>query len=954
MPPEDDVLPAEERPVPAAVSPTANSPGYITESDLEEDLEEEDDKDHEEDPVDYPTNKDDDDDEEEESFRDDANDEEEDKDEDEEGEEEHLTLSDSVPPPVYRTTTRMSIRAQTPIPFPSETEVARLLTIPTLPPLPLTSYSSPLPQIPSSPLPPSPTHLLGYRSAMIWLTAESPSTSHLLPLPPPIVLPHTRASMAMMTAAAPSTYILTPPLGIPPLLPIPLPTSPPPLLLPSTNRRADVLEVTLPPQKREIGYGITNVWEDPDEIIEEIPMTDVAELGQRMTNFVTIVRQDTDEIYGRLDNAQDDRLLMSGHLNLLRKDRRSHALTARIMKSDARASREAWTPARDPTHPDVPKEADSSSYIRLCCSYVYSLLARDVDRSQNGKDNHDSGMGVRRQAPLARECTYPDFMKCKPLYFKGTGIDVIERSTANANTANNQRGTRKGQKATCFECGAQGHFKRECPKLKNNNRGNPVGNGNAPVEVYAVGHAGTNLDFNVFMSTFLLNNHYAFILFDTGVDRSFVSTAFSSQIDITPTTLDHYYDVKLTDERIIRLNTIIQGCTLNFLNHPFNINLMLVKLGSFDVIVGMDWLEMYQAVIVCAEKIIRIPWGYETLIVRGDKSDRGSKTRLNIISCTKTQKYMLKGCNAFLAHVTTKKAEDKSKEKRLEEWNFRLIMPGAAPVARAPYRLAFSKMKELSDQLQELSDKELNKLVMKNGYPLSRIDDLFDQLQGSNVYSKIDLRSGHPQHRVREEDIPKAAFRTRSGHYEFQVMPFGLTNAPTIFIDLNNWHIIRKTDRESERTIQTLKDILHAYVIDFGKGWVNHFPLVEFSYNNSYQASIKAAPFEALYGRKCRSPVYWAEVREAQLIGPELVKETTEKIIKIKQRIEATHDRQKSYADLKYRSMEFQVGDKVMLKVLPWKGVVRFGKQGKLNPRYVGPFKVLEKVGAISYKLKLP
>ncbi|GJZ01137.1 hypothetical protein Tco_0519098 [Tanacetum coccineum] len=121
-----------------------------------------------------------------------------------------------------------------------------------------------------------------------------------------------------------------------------------------------------------------------------------------------------------------------------------------------------------------------------------------------------------------------------------------------------------------------------------------------------------------------------------------------------------------------------------------------------------------------------------------------------------------------------------------------------------------------------------------------------------------------------------------------------------------------------------------------------------------YHASIKAAPFEALYGRKCRSPVCWTEVGEAQILGPELIQETTERIVQIKQRMQAARDRQKSYADLKRKPMEFQVGDKVMLKVSPWKGVVRFGKRGKLNPRYVGPFKVLGKVGEVAYKLKLP
>ncbi|GJV43254.1 putative reverse transcriptase domain-containing protein [Tanacetum coccineum] len=214
--------------------------------------------------------------------------------------------------------------------------------------------------------------------------------------------------------------------------------------------------------------------------------------------------------------------------------------------------------------------------------------------------------------------------------------------------------------------------------------------------------------------TFLLNNRCASILFDTGADRSFVSTAISTLIDIIPTTLDHGYDVELADGRIIGVNTVLRGYTLNFLNHPFHIDLMSVEMGSFDVIIGIDWLTKYHTVIDCAKKIVRIPLGNEILIVRGDRNSNEHGTRLNIISCTKTQKYLLKGCHVFLAHVTTKKTEDKSKEKQLEDVpivkDFPEIFPedlpglpptrqvefhiDLVPVAWAPYRLALSEMKE--------------------------------------------------------------------------------------------------------------------------------------------------------------------------------------------------------------------------------------------------------------------
>ncbi|GKD32593.1 putative reverse transcriptase domain-containing protein [Tanacetum coccineum] len=237
-------------------------------------------------------------------------------------------------------------------------------------------------------------------------------------------------------------------------------------------------------------------------------------------------------------------------------------------------------------------------------------------------------------------------------------------------TTTTQRATVVNQRVgTCFEYGSQGHFKKDCPKLKNQNRRNKARNkmNEARGKAYVLGGGEANPDSNVVTGTFLINNHYASMLFDLGADRSFVSSTFSALLNVIPFTLDVSYAVELADGGVVETNTMLKGCTLGLLVQSFNIDLMLVELGSFDVIIGMDWLANHHAMIVCDEKIVCIPYGDEVLIVQGDRSGEGKKSKLRIISCTKTQKYIKKGCPTFLAQVTKKETEDKSEEKRLED-----------------------------------------------------------------------------------------------------------------------------------------------------------------------------------------------------------------------------------------------------------------------------------------------
>ncbi|GJY45731.1 putative reverse transcriptase domain-containing protein, partial [Tanacetum coccineum] len=374
------------------------------------------------------------------------------------------------------------------------------------------------------------------------------------------------------------------------------------------------------------------------------------------------------------------------------------------------------------------------------------------------------------------------------------------------------------QNMTCFGCGEKGHYKNRCPKGRN-----PPNEG-ARARAYVVVE-NPQQNPNVVTGTFLLNDHYACILFDSGAEKSFVSSAFTPFIDIAPTALNTSYEVVLADGKVVSTNTILRSCTLVLLNHVFKIDLLPTRLGSFDVIIGMDWRE----------------------------AGKGSSFHLMVFKADEKKLDDIRVVRDFPEVFL----DDLLGLPLVREIEFRIdLIPGASPVVRSPYRLAHSKMLELTNQLKEIQEKgfirpshlpwgapvlfvkkkdgsmrnyidyrELNKFTIKNRYPLPRIDDLFDQLQGVCCFSKIDLHSGYHQLRVREEDIPKTAFRTRYGHFEFTVMPFGQTNAPAIFMDLMN-HVCKpyldkfvivfiddiliysKSEEEHEVHLKTILDLL--------------------------------------------------------------------------------------------------------------------------------------------------
>ncbi|GJS07936.1 putative reverse transcriptase domain-containing protein [Tanacetum coccineum] len=551
--------------------------------------------------------------------------------------------------------------------------------------------------------------------------------------------------------------------------------------------------------ERYVGYGITDSWDEIVETLQGAPVSTDIELGAHMRVFESMRGLGTSDgccdlahggvislrttVHAQMSEitelqSADHRRQRGRFYDLLETDRRRHT-TERDDSTSGTGHHTGGVVAGDSIYWEC-ADITGAGALTWWNSHVMTVT-HDVAYSMTWVD--------LKKKMTDKYCPRNEMKKLEAELWNLKNVpeeaDKIERGTGNANNNNNQKGTGSGQKPTCFECGAQGHFKKECPRMKNNkgNRGNQAGNDRAPAKVYVVGNAGANPDNVCRLMPFGLTKHLLCLW------TSEPSHVIDSEgIHVDPAKIESIKDwTSPKSPTEIHQFLGLAGYYRRFIEGFSKIAKPMTKLPK-------RWLSLNGA--------IKQEASFPTSPKRGNPRTLRVKT---------------------LGESLIEKRLNLQKQLEKKSWN---------PRADGTLCLQWLEWLPVIEAWDTVSSFANRGPRFASNFWRSLQNALGTNLDMSTAY--------HPQ-----------------------------------------------TDGQSERTIQTLEDMLRACAIDFGKGWVNHLPLVEFSYNNSYHASIKAAPFEALYGRKCRSPVCWTEVGEAQILGPELIQETTEKIIQIKQRMQA-------------------------------------------------------------------
>ncbi|GJU37405.1 putative reverse transcriptase domain-containing protein [Tanacetum coccineum] len=665
----------------------------------------------------------------------------------------------------------------------------------------------------------------------------------------------------------------------------------------------------------------------------------------------------------------------------------------------------------------------------------------ETRKDRNGKDDNKRTMTRNVFAttinPVGREImgTRSKYSTCNSYYAPGGPCRTCFNCNRPGHLAKDYRGVPRNVNPinarnltvrACYECGSTDHVRSACPRLNKaqepegnrpnqvaaNNGGQGRGNqGNRPRgKAFMLGVEEARQDPNIMTGTFTLNDHFATTLFDSGADYNFVSTTFIPLLGLESSDLGFKYAIEIASGQLVEIDKVIKVCKLEIEGHIFDIYLIPFGHGSFDMIIGMDWLSNYKAKIICHEKVVRIPLpDGKVLRVVGERPEE--KARLLI--------------------------------------SFRIeLIPGATLVAKSPYRLAPSEMEELSGQLKELQDKGFIRPSSSSwGAPVMFVKKKDGSFRMVAVFLEDRSRSGYHQLRVHEDDIPKNAFRTRYGHFEFTTMPFDdilfyyktqeerveylrlvleLLKKEKLYAKFSKCEFwLRQRSKtfdwgeEQELAFQTLKDKLCNVLVlalsdgledfvvycdtsriglgcvlmqksrsikddywRFRKEAVDAFAVLQKGLDEMIEQRMSRHGVPISIISDCDSRFtsrFWQSMQEA--LGTRLDMSTTyhpqtdgqskrtihtlEDMLRAVRcaLFEALYDRKchspimctkKSYADKRRKPLEFSVGDYVLLKVSPWKGVVLFGKKGKLAPRFVGPFEIIEKVGPVAYQLDLP